>query len=308
MNQVKFTFVFNVRINNEERFHRLISVVNCIPKIHSLNFSIRVRGNLKNVDFHLKHPSFLYFGSTWNEWNLDVIEQVVAIPSDYYILMQEDHLLKMSWENFTNLLNEIEASSVDYMPLSFHPHYEAFVEDLNRIFPLNRPKKGLSIWDLDKQNYLRSNLKNRNYPLNLIGVYKKELLLRLLIRSRPFYKQYSIQTPFNFERSPNESWFLPIRWAYPSSEVFACVDDDHGIQGYSLMSRGEYESNIERVVEHHDLNSLSSLKKFHWLIRFLVNRLPTKIQVLPRNLKYSFEFFLNIRKRRNIVKKLLSGI
>jgi hypothetical protein len=308
MNQVKFTFVFNVRINNEERFRRLIHAVNSIPKIHLLNFSIRIRGNLKNVDFRVRHPSHLYFGSTWKEWNLDVIEQVVATPSDYYILMQEDHMLKMTGENFTDLLNEIEAYSVDYLPLSFHPHYEAFVKDLKRIFPLNRPKKGLSVWDLNKQNYFRSNLKNRNYPLNLIGVYKKELLLRLLTRSRPFYKQYSIQTPFNFEQNPDESWFLPIRWAYPASEVFACVDDDHGIQGYSLISRGEYKSNVERVVEHHDLNPLITLKKFPWFIRFLVNQMPTKIQVLPRNLKYSFEFFLNMGKRRTIVKKLLSGI
>ena len=107
MNQAKFTFVFNVRVNSEERFRRLINVVDGIPKTHRLNFSIRVRGNLKNVYFRLRHPSLLYFGSTWNEWNLDVIEQVLATPSDYYILMQEDHLLKMSRKNFTNLLNEI---------------------------------------------------------------------------------------------------------------------------------------------------------------------------------------------------------
>lgn len=308
MKQMRFTLVFNVRIDNDERYRRLVNAVNSIPKIHGLNLSIRIRGSFKDMDYRLMHPSCLYFGSTWNEWNLDVIEQVLASPSDYYILMQEDHLLKMAPVNFTNLLNEIEASSVDYLPLSFYPHYGAFVKDLNKILPLNIPQKELSVWDLDKQNYLRSNLKSRNYPLNLIGIYKKELLLRLLTRLRPFYKQYSIQTPFNFERKPSETWFLPIRWAYPTSEVFACIDDDHGIEGYSLVSRGEYKSSVERVIEHHNLERIISPKKNNLFIRFLLNLMPTQIQVLPRNIKYSLEFFLNSRKRHVVTKKLLTGL
>ena len=299
----RFTVIFNVRVNSDERYRRLIFAIERIPKIDGLNFSIRMRGSVKKDSFRLRHPSCLYFGSTWNNWNLDVIEQVTASPSNYYILMQEDHLLKMSPMNFMKLLSEVEECSVDYLPLSFHPHYKTFVKELTKNFSLNKSKNRLIFWDLDKQNYAKTNLKNRNYPLNLIGVYKKELLLRVLNRSRPFYKQYSIQTPFNFERKPTETWFLPIRWAYPKDEVFACIDDEHSVKGYSLMSRGEYRSKIVRVVEHHDTIHGNSPKKSNWLKKFLVKRIKTNIQVFPRNIKYSLEFLLTMRKRHKIIKK-----
>ena len=308
MKPERFTIIFNVRVNSDERYRRLILAVKRIPKIDGLNFSIRIRGSLKKDSFQLRHPSCLYFESTWNEWNLDVIEQVTASPSNYYILMQEDHLLKMSKLDFIKLLSEVEACSIDYLPLSFHPHYEIFVKELTRNFSTNESKNGLIFWDLDKQNYAKSNLKNRNYPLNLIGVYKRELLLRVLIRSRPFYKQYSIQTPFNFERKPNETWFLPIRWAYPINEVFACIDDDHGIEDYSLMSRGEYRSKIVRVVEHHDVIHRNSPEKFIWLKKSQVKRMKSNIQVFPRNIRYSLEFLLTMRKRHTIIKKLLQDL
>jgi len=308
MKPERFTIIFNVRINSDERYRRLMLAIKSIPKIDGLNFSIRIRGSVKNVSFQLRHPSCIYSGSTWNEWNLDVIEQVTASPSNYYILMQEDHLLKMSQMDFTKLLSEVEACSVDYLPLSFHPHYEIFVKELIRNFSPNESKDGLIFWDLDKQNYAKINLKNRNYPLNLVGVYKKELLLRVLIRSRPFYKQYSIQTPFNFERKPKETWFLPIRWAYPIDEVFACIDDDHGIEGYSLMSRGEYKSEIARVVEHHDVIRSNSPEKSNWLKTSLIKWIKTDIQVFTRNIRYSLEFLLAMRKRHTVIKELLRDL
>jgi hypothetical protein len=304
---VKFTFLFNVRINSQERYFRLIETLNSIPEILDSNFSIRVRGNLKDLNFQSVHSCQFYFGSSWNEWNLDLIEQVAASPSEYYILMQEDHLLEMSKNNFNSLLREVKELSIDYLPLSFHPHYEVFTKELFRKCPSNEIKEKVTFWDLDKHSYSRTNFQNRNYLLNLIGIYKKDLLLRLLLRSRPYYKQFSIQTPFNFERRPNETWFLPIRWAYPHNEVFACIDDDHGLEGYSLISRGKYKSQSTRLIEHHDVYSRNSSINFDRFKKIFASKLSKKIQVLPRNLTYSIEFVFNCRKRRKVVRKLLTN-
>jgi hypothetical protein len=303
---MKFTVIFNVRINSEERFDRLVLAINSIPKFKDLSFSIRVRGTSKNFNFPPIDQCSFYFGSSWNDWNLDLIEQITRSPTLYYILVQEDHLLNMNQLNFESLLHEIVDSSVDYLPLSFYPHYQNFVNEMSKNYSTTSTGN-LIFWDLDKRSYSRIQVENRNYPLNLLGVYKKELLLKMLTRARPFYKQYSIQTPFNFEINPKENWFLPIRWAYPKSEVFACIDDDHGIKGYSIVSRGEYQSKIKRVVEHHDKLYIDNPRRFNFLLRFFVGFLKTDVLVLPRNIKYSIEYISNFNKRRRIIRQLLSG-
>lgn len=294
-----------MRINSLERASRLLSLIENIPKVENSNLSIRVRGNLDNLPLKSKNPNRIYYGTSWNEWNLDLFEQVVESPSAYYILIQEDHKLKVSEEKLKFLLREISNFSIDYLPLSFHPQYKNFVKELSRNCSHGQIEKEFMYWDLSRRCFNNVLPGNRVYPLNLIGVYKKELILRLLRRIRPLYKEFSIQTPYNFERNPRESWYLPIRWAYPQGEIFACIDDDHGIQGYSLISRGEYDSNVKRVVEHHNIKSNTSSIKFNRIKKFLLPRLGTKLPAFLRNLKYSVEFLRNLPRRRSVVKKLL---
>jgi hypothetical protein len=83
------------------------------------------------------------------------------------------------------------------------------------------------------------------------------------------------------EQRPSQKWFLPINWALPSQEIFACIDDDHGIHGYSLISRGLHKNDAERVIDHHDDDDLG---KFQSLI---VNLSSAKLQKFSRICRYT---------------------
>jgi 6-phospho-3-hexuloisomerase len=55
------------------------------------------------------------------------------------------------------------------------------------------------------------------------------------------------------EKSGERYDMLPIRFAFPNQELFACIDDDLNTEGYSLVSRGVYKkvgtgfSTVERI-------------------------------------------------------------
>ncbi len=66
-------------------------------------------------------------------------------------------------------------------------------------------------------------------------------------------QKYPIQTPFEMEKNPERFDILPIKYAIPNQELFACIDDNINEKGYSLVERGLYKNNnlnqttIERV-------------------------------------------------------------
>jgi hypothetical protein len=298
--------VFNILANTQERIDRLQLVLNDIPCHLGIRFSVRIRGLHQDAVFETKHNVRRYFGSTWGEWNLDLLQQVVDSPATLYLLLQEDHLLQMRPDQFGELLDQVIEHEIDYLPLSFYPQYEFFVNEIEskcRVSTLSI----LRYWRLDSASIRSIDRSLRNYPLNLIGVYTRDLLTRLLIKERPYYKKYSIEAPFNFERSPSETWFLPLNWGFPNSEVFACIDDDHGIPGYSLVSRGIQSEVSKRQVHHHDKGLvLGELPPGLSLFKqVFIEILPTELLVLPRNIKYSFQSLRRLRMRRKIQSRLL---
>ena len=305
---VNFVAIFNILASSQERFDRLERTLNRLPRELGIDFSVRIRGSYQGSILKTKHNIRLYSGSTWGEWNLDLLQQVVDGPATHYLLLQEDHLLQMQTEELGKLLSEISKYRIDYLPLSFHPQYEFLVKEIAGICKTNTAST-LKFWNIDPDSFNSVALDVRNYPLNLVGIYTRDLLESLLLRERPIYKKYSIEAPFNFERSPSETWFLPLNWGYPNNEVFACIDDDHGIPGYSLSSRGIQAIVSQRQVNHHQQgfvfgelpSTLSSIKQI------FIRILPPGLLVLPRNLKYTWGSVRGFRKRRNIQRRLLGN-
>ena len=68
-----------------------------------------------------------------------------------------------------------------------------------------------------------------------IDFFKKNLEV-----SKKKYK-YNKMLPFNFERSFQEKELIPFTAGFLKKELFVSIDDDHGEDGYSLISRGLYE-------------------------------------------------------------------
>lgn len=312
-NDGQIAFIFNVRINRKERFQRLKSVLHYLGPTEIISARIRGQfgqdpvlqefGNFEHID--------LFSRSTFQEWKLDTLEQVSKIDCKFFVLLQEDHLPMVPRERLLEILGQCTLNAVDFMPLSFFPQYRRYANHINQVRVPGFENSDLSIWELDKLLTGQIAQTVDNYPVNLIGFFSKRLLMQILLTERPFVKNYSIEAPFDFEQKHYETWYLPIRWALPKLEIFACVDDDHGIPGYSLSTRHAGQPSVlERQVDHHEsgfvlgeLPSLLSLGK-----QFFIKVLPSRVLVLPRNLKYSWESLRGYRKRKKIQKRLLSGV
>jgi len=52
--------------------------------------------------------------------------------------------------------------------------------------------------------------------------------------------RFPAETPFNLEREFDRADVLPINLALSRQEMFACIDDDLGFEGYQLIKRGLY--------------------------------------------------------------------
>jgi hypothetical protein len=307
----RMLFLLNVRLNNQDRADRLIQLLQFLGP--ESRISLRVRGNFSNDPFLVAFESSpnvdFYNHSSFQEWKLDLLEQVTISDCEYFVLLQEDHLPTVSLDVFRRVLDDCAKHPVDFMPLSFFSQNQPLVNSLNRTKTSNYRSQNISFWDLDKNILKNINSDLRIYPINLIGYFSKDLLIKILCTERPFFKGYSIDSPFDFEQRYDQSWYLPIKWASPGFELLACIDDDHGIPGYSLSSRGIKEEARERQVNHHQKgfvfgelpSTLSSIKQI------FIRILPSRLLVLPRNLKYTWESVRGFRKRRNIKRRLLGN-
>ncbi len=307
----QITILFNIRINDQKRADLFRNLLIQLVKLPNLIFSIRIRGDLQDqviLDCKdiLKNnkciKTRILIGSSYKDWCLDLLEQVALSPSEYFLIIPEDHQFISTIPFLDETLNDICENSVDFLALSFYPHYEIFVKNLIARKPKLSISDYINYWDLQKWDIKSIPRSHRNYLLNLAGAYKKDLLVKVLVSNRPLLKKFSKETPFNFEQPPSQYWFLPIRWGYPKSELFACVDDDHSIPGYSLNSRRKLAGSQERVIEHHDEYANKKTKTSKWI--------KSKINIdwnpLFRTLDYNFNFYKDYRLRKNIIRKILN--
>jgi hypothetical protein len=303
-------FVFNVRINNQDRADRLFELLQFLGPWSKI--SLRLRGEFsKDPRFKtLESPQHFSFaiGSTFHEWKLDLLEQISQSGCSHFVLLQEDHLPLVSLESLLKIVASSANNLVDFMPLSFFPQNLPLRDKLREHQIPEYRDRDISSWTLNKEFIKVVNSDLRIYPVSLIGYFSKALLVKILLTERPLMKGYSIDSPFDFEQRFDSTWYFPIKWAFPEYELFACVDDDHGIAGYSLSARTGYNQVQERHVDHHQAglvlgelpNWISSIK------RFFIGVLPSQLLVLPRNLKYTWKSLRGFRRRRRIQKRLLS--
>ena len=257
------TFLYNVRLNQEHRMHRFVSSLNQINDLNDFTVSARVRGSFAEEVFPIieNRVDTLYRNDTVKSWRLNLLQQVLDSQSGFFVLLHEDHALACDKNLLVETLCEFTELNLDFMPISFFPQYSKFEKLVL--------ESGVSFTSAQNLRYLHINrniakrVSNKNhYLLNLIGIYKRDLLIRILASNRPFIKYFSGDSPFDVEQRPTQKWFLPINWALPNKELFACIDDDHGVQGYSLISRGGHVSDAERVIDHHERASLGIATRF----------------------------------------------
>ena len=106
-------------------------------------------------------------------------------------------------------------------------------------------------------------------------------LFKKIINKGIFMRCYPKQTPFNFEKRPHETFFLPIKYALPKYELFASIDDDHNEPGYSLQSRGLYP---KRFTKKRGPETQKTEKQPSFYRKYIVAHIPKSIRKIKNKI------------------------
>lgn len=97
---------------------------------------------------------------------------------------------------------------------------------------------GVISW-FDHTVEVNNRLTEESCLISFASIIKKKLF-DIIIDDRGSEQRWPKMTPFDFEKAPTDTKWLPLRRANPKDELFASIDDDLGVVGSSLQSRGLY--------------------------------------------------------------------
>lgn len=312
--------IFNLFLHEEYKVSRFLESFRRLNETEMFDFQILLRGpksylalehlNLQFTDKNMNNVH-LNFKQEFIDWKLNTYSMVKKTGYRYYLLAQEDHLLVAKTELLSSFIKEVMRLNVDVAPISFFEGYQRLREYLKK---RNSNISGTCVsctlersWD--------SEYTSRIWLTSLISLYKREMLIKLLSSPRPIIKRFPPFTPFDFEQKPGSAWFLPLRIALPTSEIFACIDD--GPTGSSLQERGLYPVDLKRIPIHNiagTANEIGSLVKvldlfFYGISKVFgkannryisrcVTSLRFRLKILTR-LRYSYIWWRYIVKNKN---------
>lgn len=240
------------------------------------SWSVRVRGDFTLTKSELfsdlsrlnEQQIIVRTRDTFRDWKTNTLEQVLDFRQSHYILCQEDHILYCDSSKLDDLICQTIDLNLDIINLSAFYTYMEMRKTLSTRF-LDFQETNLLVHGmLSKKRLLDLNiaLQSPRYPISLLSLVSRKLLIKLLTSDRPYFRRYHFNTPFDFEQSPKQTWYLPVRIGLPNFEVFACIDDDIKIKGTSLQSRGVYpidhvrgdlhSAGIKTSIEHASRNFL----------------------------------------------------
>lgn len=219
------------------------------------------RGWMTNSLDMLKEAKYDYI-FVWNEdhintTSIDRMKQIVTEMDKNKV----DYLLYSWWmlgrarEAFDTVAKDIglkNDSAISYLTLTEESWdkvrkagYPYYLVSMCGIFHKDFLEK---MWQKDKfriPNFFRKLIFKILYELTKFGfrrdnhkqIFEKINRYVFLNKIRKFPKE----TPFEMEKSSERVDVLPLVFALPKEEFFACIDDNLGENGYSLIERGLYK-------------------------------------------------------------------
>jgi len=150
----------------------------------------------------------------------------------------EDHIC-LAPDAINQVVNEMQSCNADVLTYSFWQNGKF----LQRYDAIEQKSEGNISWfDHTLQN---NDQVKKSYIISYASILKRELLIKIVL-DRGSERRWPKNTPFDFEKAPNDIRWLPIRRANPRFELFSPIDDDLGEPGTSLQSKGLYPKRIER--------------------------------------------------------------
>jgi hypothetical protein len=248
------TIFSNFRIDSKERLIRMKDSFHSF-KNHKINqWVINVRGKyklsaIKFLDEQLDKKLHASSIETGNGWFFDTKIISKKISNDYILYWVEDHICICGKKEFNNIIDEIKKFKIEYLPYTFFGNGLL----LNQFKNIKKNETEYLFFFKHSKLTYKIQCKNTKpiigvnpHILGLVGIFKKEKFLEILNSNKLFLRRYPKDTPFDFEKSSNDTWVLPFKIGIPKFEMFASIDDDNRYNGSSLVSRGLYPKRVAR--------------------------------------------------------------
>lgn len=197
-------------------------------------------------------------GSKFRTWRAQTLADTQTLNSRFVFIFLEDHLPAPDPAPSASVLSDLEMGRVDILQYSWFASYGRQRDLLESV---QGERIGTTI-QVNLTQHLVRQLASRNpmYFVSLTSIFSRDFLIRLLRSGRPWIRRFDPHAPFDIEQRPSATWFLPVRYACPTSELGICIDDDLTTPGSSAMSRGLYPRiREERVFTHHSSTSFRHL-------------------------------------------------
>jgi hypothetical protein len=232
---MSLTIFANFRIDDLNRFNRLKNSFFSFNKANIDKWVINTRGKLKNEvnDFlreNIKQDFELFNIQLKNGWFEESRFLLNKVKTDYVFIWNEDHKNIKDYSYFDKIISELKINNIDTFTYSF------FVKgDLPGSFEIEEAIKTnyiiyLNYNESTHQKRLdfikRTGSKGQNYIISLVSIMKRSLFEKILVTNDPPIKRWSKFTPFDFEKGPEDTHWLPFVFAVPRQEFFMCIDKD----------------------------------------------------------------------------------
>ena len=275
-NDLQVTVFANFYIDTDERLQRMKNSLLSMKTIECSMYVVNARGRfadqaLKFIKDNTVNSKLFNLESTTG-WFYDTSKLLPLIEGSYVLFWLEDHIC-MAPDKINAVVEEMNEINADILTYSFwqdgkfNLRYENVPQidgDLIKHF----------IHSADNNFLVQNSSAGNSFLITCVSILKKSLFQSIILEGHGESK-WPKNTPFAFEKQPNDLKWLPLTRANPKQELFASIDDDLGVPGSSLQSRGLYGIDAEIIERHHSYAASTSI----------VNRIKKNIRSITLSMK-----------------------
>ena len=246
------TVFANFRIDSEERFLRMKDSFYSFSDADIEKWVINVRGSFKDqvvlfLQDKLGNKLRIYTLESKQGWFFDTRQMLPEINSKYVFFWVEDHVCVGGVKYFDAIVQGICNLKVEYFLYSWFMNGKV-LEAFQKLKPFNDENLMYLNYDKSIHKQCISNYGGQFYIISCCSITSLNLFVSIVNANDPILKRWPVETPFDFEKAPQDIHWLPLKYAIPKNELFASIDDDINCPGYSLISRGLYPERLKRSI------------------------------------------------------------
>ena len=245
MSRPTLSIFANFKIDSPERLQRMKDSFMSFMQINATKWVVNIRGEYKDdargyLKEKLEGRLVLFQLDSPQGWFYDSRKMALEIESEFVFFWVEDHIC-LHLDKVVPTLEEMKSKRLDVLTYSFCHENQARAyygnEDIVEGVHLD--------WfehTCRNNSIIQQNINGGVRLVSCVSIMTNFLFRKILFENKKFV--WPKETPFDFEISPTELQFLPLKRAIPRHELFASIDDDNAVPNTCLISRGLYPERV----------------------------------------------------------------